>query len=106
MTLPLDTNGNPIPELGTAAEPIIIVTNDTTAPAVELDPGPYEFSSYTSHYGKAGVDDTVVASSSDFHVNIGSARPWQTVILAGMNWVSFKAAAGTGVVAAVKKTWP
>jgi len=106
MSLPEDANGNAMPVLGMATEPVIIITNSSTAPATEFEPGPWTFSSMATHYAKAGANASVVAASNNAHVSISAARHWEVEVLAGFNWISFISYSGSSVVFAVKKTWP
>ena len=102
MSLPLDSNGNPIPVLGTASAPIPIVTWDAVATVTELTPGTYTIGSMGSNYLAVGATSAVTASSINAHACISAARPWEVEILPGMNFLAARAVTGASVVFATR----
>jgi hypothetical protein len=102
MSLPLDSNGNAIPVLGTASAPIPIVTSDTVVVVTELTPGTYTIVSMSAHYLTVGATASVTVASNNAHAYIAAARPWEVEILSGMNFLAALAASGAGVVFATR----
>lgn len=102
MSLPLDSNGNAIPVLGTAYAPIPIVTSASVVTVTELTPGTYIFTSLTSHYLAIGATGAVTVAANNAHALTSSARPWEVEILAGMNFLAALSDSGGGVVFATR----